>query len=354
MSEKLLFISEMDFKIKSGGSVISQDDLNTLKKHFDVEIVNYHVSNRAPIKKIIDLILSPISIFYNRKTIAKIKNKIKSSDAKIVFFNNSIFGYLVKYARKLGKKTIVRFQNCEIKLAKDCKRFLYYFNIYMNEKKTLNNSNYCVFFNNRDYADIKKYYRIKKINYHIIPPGIQDEYTNEITLTNKASEPYGLFIGSYFKPNLEAIDFLYKHIKNIPGKIKIIGYNLESYAPKYTNEKIELIGTVNNIAPYIINAAYMIYPIFSGSGMKIKTSQALMFGKEIFGTQEAFEGYTILPNMHVCKSKEDFEIDITKFLSCNFEYYNESARDFWLKNYSSHACEFKLVNLINKLTKERV
>ena len=37
----------------------------------------------------------------------------------------------------------------------------------------------------------------------------------------------------------------------------------------------------------------MLFPIFEGSGMKLKTCEALMFGKNIIGTPEAFAGYDI-------------------------------------------------------------
>jgi len=35
----------------------------------------------------------------------------------------------------------------------------------------------------------------------------------------------------------------------------------------------------------------VILPIISGSGMKTKTAEALMYGKSIIGIKEAFEGY---------------------------------------------------------------
>ncbi len=38
---------------------------------------------------------------------------------------------------------------------------------------------------------------------------------------------------------------------------------------------------------------YIISPIFVGGGMKVKTCEALMYGKNIIGTSESFEGYDI-------------------------------------------------------------
>ena len=125
MCTKILYISEMDFDIKNGGAVASKEDLNILQKNYDVEKLIVPVTRRNFIRKILDLFTSQISTFYGRKTIKNIKKKIKNSGSDIIFFNNSIFGYLVKYASKLGKKTIVKFQNCEYILAKDCNRYWY-------------------------------------------------------------------------------------------------------------------------------------------------------------------------------------------------------------------------------------
>lgn len=47
------------------------------------------------------------------------------------------------------------------------------------------------------------------------------------------------------------------------------------------------------MAEYIYNADFLIAPIFEGSGMKLKTAEALMYGKTVFGTTEAFEGYDV-------------------------------------------------------------
>jgi hypothetical protein len=55
-------------------------------------------------------------------------------------------------------------------------------------------------------------------------------------------------------------------------------------------DNVYLEGYVDNIARYYINADAVIAPIFSGSGMKTKTIEAMSYGKTIFGTNEAFAG----------------------------------------------------------------
>ena len=52
----------------------------------------------------------------------------------------------------------------------------------------------------------------------------------------------------------------------------------------------------------------VIAPIFDGSGMKTKVAEALMYGKRIIGTREAFSGYEDIAEEvgWVCNTKEEF------------------------------------------------
>ena len=52
----------------------------------------------------------------------------------------------------------------------------------------------------------------------------------------------------------------------------------------------------------------VIMPIFMGGGMKVKTAEALMNGKTIFGSKEAFEGYDLedISGLYLCEDKDAF------------------------------------------------
>ena len=58
---------------------------------------------------------------------------------------------------------------------------------------------------------------------------------------------------------------------------------------------MQVVGTVDCLETWYEKADVVISPIFLGSGMKTKTAEALMYGKPILGTKEAFEGYDTDP-----------------------------------------------------------
>ena len=50
---------------------------------------------------------------------------------------------------------------------------------------------------------------------------------------------------------------------------------------------------LDDLGEYYRNCDVVIAPIFEGSGMKTKTTEALMWGKYIIGTNESFCGFAI-------------------------------------------------------------
>jgi hypothetical protein len=80
----------------------------------------------------------------------------------------------------------------------------------------------------------------------------------------------------------------------------------------------------------------MISPIFKGSGMKVKTCEALMYGKNIIATQEAFEGYEIEYDKvgALCNTREEFIYALNSYTSARKEKFNKFSREYFLEKYS--------------------
>ena len=80
----------------------------------------------------------------------------------------------------------------------------------------------------------------------------------------------------------------------------------------------------------------MIAPIFHGSGMKTKVAEALMHGKKIIGTSEAFVGYE--DHRHkagwICNNANEFVSAIDSANNSIDEYYDEDLRKIYKDNYS--------------------
>jgi len=116
------------------------------------------------------------------------------------------------------------------------------------------------------------------------------------------------------------------------------------------DEKLEVLDYVENTQPYLASADFMIMPLFEGSGMKIKTCEALMYGKYIIGTPEAFTGYEITPDIAMtCNTKTEFITAINKYISLGLNRrYNKDSRNLYLEKYTDKITllQFKKLFLI--------
>jgi hypothetical protein len=83
-------------------------------------------------------------------------------------------------------------------------------------------------------------------------------------------------------------------------------------------------------------ADFMVLPIFSGSGMKVKTCESMMYGRNILGTDETFEGYRehVSGNVRLCNTALDYIDAITYYAAHPVPRFNAQARDAFLRHYS--------------------
>ena len=161
---------------------------------------------------------------------------------------------------------------------------------------------------------------------------------------------FGLFVGSLFYANYFGIKWFSENVCpyiNVP--ILVVGKGFERLKEEFQNTpNLSIIGEVPDLAPYYNYATFIVSPIFDGSGMKTKTAEALMYGKWIIGTSEAFEGYKIINGITglFCDSKEDF---ITAINNYKGERYIPSVRQLFKANYSLDVITERLNSIILKL-----
>ena len=94
----------------------------------------------------------------------------------------------------------------------------------------------------------------------------------------------------------------------------------------------------------------MVLPILWGDGMKVKTAEALMFGKTIFATDEALEGYMIenTENIYRCNSADEFINKINTYIveKNRQKKYNPSIRELFLSKYETNGYIEKVKQII--------
>lgn len=322
------------------GTIRNYEALKKYGKVYPLQIVK-----RSNIKSLVSLFegyYPPVSNWYMKL----IKKTIREHNIDIVFFDQSFYGNLVKEARKMGCYTIVFCHNCEadyneIRFSKSnnlIKKIFYSRNIRIAEKKSLSSADKIAVFLKRDADRIYEMY--KGFSSYIVPLGAKDkfiEFDSDISINEK----YCLLLGPAYEANLEGARWFAANIAPYLKCITIIaGKGFDKHAEELKSEKIIVKGFVDDIANLYNEAFLVAIPQLIGSGMKVKTIEAMMFGKYIVGTPEAFAGFDIDLNdtAKICDTKEEFINAINQYCLVG-ERFNQKSRDNYLKYYSLESCE---------------
>lgn len=172
----------------------------------------------------------------------------------------------------------------------------------------------------------------KAQNISIIPITLKDNCTYDLKKESKiiSTTPKLLFVGSYFPGNTKGLKWFCKKIlPHVNAHLTIVGSGMEQLKKtiKIDCNKLTIHGKVDKLDSFYLNADIIILPIISGGGMKVKTAEALMWGKYIIGTKEALEGYNLNKDIAIiCQTKQDFIKAINNIGSKQKYNYNEQAR----------------------------
>lgn len=360
---KIAFISSNFYGEKSGAKQVTDRNFKFLCEKFGVENIDIFTFDNKKIdnKKIflsprnkLQLVLNSLvglmgGVTYKNKKI--LLKEIIHQKYEVIFLDNSCLGGLAKSIKSKNKllKVITFFHNVETKYYDERSKVenkLYKIlscSAYFNEKQAVIYSDKIITLNSRDSNQIEKIYK-RKSDLEL-PVSLEDNYYEYQSESSKELKNrfgvFGIFVGSKFFANVEAI----KWIKdNIFDKILIVGKGMEDFK-RLESENFKIIGTVKDLEPYYSAAQYVIMPIFSGAGMKVKTAEALMYGKNILATHEALEGYNISHNdgIIICKNNKEFKKGITKLLKKTI--YNSKSRENFIKNHSNESL-FQRFNML--------
>lgn len=115
-----------------------------------------------------------------------------------------------------------------------------------------------------------------------------------------------LFISGANKYNIEGIDWFINNVmnklkENFPAINLIIGGNICSVLKnKYSSyENVKFIGLVDNLLEFYSMGDVAINPVFNGTGLKIKSFEAMSFGKVLIAHPHSMDGIYDLSNCPV-------------------------------------------------------
>jgi glycosyltransferase involved in cell wall biosynthesis len=141
--------------------------------------------------------------------------------------------------------------------------------------------------------------RLPSQSHFLAFPTIGEEFISLVKETRPLKEPIDLlFVADWHPPNLAAIQWYSEQVWPLLTKrcynfrvVGRLGRLVEGQAPKlYAKFRHWFVGEVGNLAPFYRSARCVIAPMVSGSGISIKTIEALALGKAFVGTSNAFRG----------------------------------------------------------------
>ena len=163
--------------------------------------------------------------------------------------------------------------------------------------------------------------------------------------------PYALFVGGAFYANILGISWFVREVASrISVQIVIVGHGFENLKSQLEiNDRIKVVGPVHNLADWYGMAKFVIAPIFDGSGMKTKVAEALMFGKKIVGTPEAFSGYETICEKAgwVCETADEFVEAISMATDENSISSDLSLRAVYEENFSQECLLVRVRSILD-------
>jgi glycosyltransferase involved in cell wall biosynthesis len=187
---------------------------------------------------------------------------------------------------------------------------------------------------------------------HVSSMALQDKMPADFAQCAKPpAEKFALFVGGVFYANRAGIAWFVEHVvPRMHIKTCIVGRGFEGLRQELERDgKVEVVGAVDHLADWYRDAHFVIAPIFDGSGMKTKVAEALMYGKKIIGTPEAFSGYEGIADRagRVCATADEFVEAIELADAMVTAPFDPELRALYQETYSFPAARARLAEILN-------
>lgn len=294
----------------------------------------------------------------NADSIDEVMRVIENSNVGKVFVDGSNLGGLVAEmkARFPLVEATVFFHNCEARFfwgsllsQKSVRAFAVLLANTLAERKAVRYSDKRVCLSERDSGLVKKLYG--RAATHISPMALEDKMPLDFADVRPSNtKGYALFVGGDFYANRLGIVWFLRHVAtrmNVP--VFIVGRGFESVRSELENQSnVTVIGEVESLASWYRGALLVIAPIFDGSGMKTKVAEALMYGKKVAGTPEAFSGYESVADKvgWECRTADEF-LEAVKSAQCEGPgTFDSKLRAIYIEKYSLRAAQERLIEIM--------
>ncbi len=250
------------------------------------------------------------------ETLDRLCAQIRADDVRQVFIDGSNLGAAARAIKRTcsGVRVVTFFHNVEarfflgaLRAKPTAKAFGVLLAHYVAERLAVRWSDTIVCLSARDGAGLRRLY------------GRGADAISPLALADTASvtppaidhpAPFVLFVGGGFYANIDGIAWFAKAVApRLTLDTVVVGHGMETLAARIGDvPQVEIVGAVDDLSGWYRAAQVVVAPIFSGSGMKTKVAEALMHGKSIVGTAEAFSGYDpeLLAGNWQCEDADGF------------------------------------------------
>ncbi|OHB44728.1 MAG: hypothetical protein A2178_01740 [Planctomycetes bacterium GWC2_49_10] len=290
----------------------------------------------------------------NAETIGVVLHEIHEKNIEKIFVDGSNFGEIARAIKARFPKVQIAtfFHNVETRFFwgafrqnKTVHALAVAIVNYLAERKSVKYSDNIICLSDRDSRLLHKMYG--RAATHVSPMALQDKLPPDASqMANQPHQKFALFVGGVFYANRAGITWFVKHVApHINTKICIVGRGFENFRDELElNGKVEVVGAVDSLAEWYLKSHFVIAPIFDGSGMKTKVAEALMFGKKVIGTPEAFSGYEDIADRagRVCATADDFVAAIKAADAMVNSSCDNELREIYEASYSFAAAKERI------------
>lgn len=344
---RVLYVGDRVEKIQSGCNSVNLRNISMLERLPDVSFDFAYLAKHVPFWCKLLLWTGWLTPAVRRHII----KYLRTTHYDYVFLSSSLMGRLAWSIKRRFPhiKIVCCYHNIEKQYAREFLRVSgwshlpFYLGAAYNERLMIRSADVNMVLNERDSKLMQREYgRAADV---ILPVAYEDTFDEdkcrEIHQQSDLSEPVYLFVGSAFFANIDGVRWLIHHVvPGVKGRFVIAGRGMEAYKEEFSSDRVQVIGYVEDLSALYYAATAAVFPIFSGGGMKTKTAEALMYGRTIVGTPEAFEGYELTEGaMYCCRTAGEFIqtlnqiADLPRVDSC----YNVVSRQAYAADYSFEA-----------------
>lgn len=222
---------------------------------------------------------------------------------------------------------------------------------YVAERLAVRHSDRLIALNERDSAGFKRLYGRAATD--LLPMAMRDQLPpGTAEAGDVAPDAYALFVGGAFYANQQGIAWYAREVApHLTLPTVVVGKGMEAMRDELERApNMQVVGAVDSLAEWYRNARVAIAPIFDGSGMKTKIAEALMFGKPVAGTSEAFVGYEPVAEQAgwVCDTPQAFVAAMKEAQLRPIKTLDRELRGLYERDYSYGAALTRLRQILSR------